>query len=273
MTLDLLRADIEQADGGLQRAQHGAGEDISHDRELHQILGVAAEIGAEVEHHALAAQGREEGGDRRAVDARQGPQHEFGDGHQRAGIAGGDDARRLARLHRVDGQAHARAATGAQRRRGLVVGGDDPVGVANLARLAQRPVAVEQRRYPPLIAEEEEAHIRESLARDIRAFDDHVGGPIAPHRVECNAKAGRLHRIWPPREGTDTTGLCSRRRGRNLPTVVVAAGGADVMRPLQLATIRAFDGFDGRQTMVRAPHVATGLRHLLLWNRHDVSLP
>ena len=61
-------------------------------RELHQIVGVAFDIGAEIEHHALAAPGREERRDRRPVDPRQRLQHELGHRHQRAGIAGGDDA-------------------------------------------------------------------------------------------------------------------------------------------------------------------------------------
>ena len=53
--LHLLGADVQQADGRLGQAQHGAREDLAHDRELDQVVGVAFDIGAEVEHHAFAA--------------------------------------------------------------------------------------------------------------------------------------------------------------------------------------------------------------------------
>src|SRR5579862_4904585 len=59
-----------------------------------------------------------------------------------------------------------------------------------------------------------------------------------------------------------------RVRRHDLPAVVVAAGRAHVMRALQLAAIRALDGFGRLQCVVRTPHVATRLRHFLLWNSH-----
>ncbi len=138
VALQLLGADIEQPDGRLQQAQHGAGEDVAHQRELHQVVGVALDIGAEIEHHALAAPRREEGGDRRPVDARQ---------RLAARTSPSPSARRYCRPRprsRPRPSATASIASrmleprpGAQRRRRLGVAGDDLVGVVDGgARLA-----------------------------------------------------------------------------------------------------------------------------------------
>src|SRR6516225_6506420 len=50
---------------------------------------------------------------------------------------------------------------------------------------------------------------------------------------------------------------------------VEAAMRAHRMRPLQLAAILALDIGHRRQRVMRAPHVAAGLRNLLLGNCHD----
>jgi hypothetical protein len=58
--------------------------------------------------------------------------------------------------------------------------------------------------------------------------------------------------------------LESRRRGRHhLASIVMAASGADMMRTLHLATIRAFDVARRLQMMMGATHVAARLRGLL----------
>ena len=66
LALDLLDADIEQADGrpldAEQRARHGR----AHDGEIDELVRVGADRGADVEHDALAAHGRPDRGDRRA---------------------------------------------------------------------------------------------------------------------------------------------------------------------------------------------------------------
>lgn len=65
--------------------------------------------------------------------------------------------------------------------------------------------------------------------------------------------------------GTVTvTRLASRRRCRHhFATIVMAASGADMMRTLHLAAIRAFDVARRLQMVVGAAHVATRLRGLL----------
>ena len=65
----------------------------------------------------------------------------------------------------------------------------------------------------------------------------------------------------------------SRRLGRcrnHLAPVVIAAGGAEVMRPPQLAAIRAFDVSGWLQRVVRTPHVAARLGGLFLRNGHGM---
>src|SRR5947209_3971658 len=47
------------------------------------------------------------------------------------------------------------------------------------------------------------------------------------------------------------------------------AGSTDMMRPLQLAAIRAFRIGGGAKGMMRTPHVAARGRGFLFWNSHD----
>jgi hypothetical protein len=107
MALHFLAADVEDADQRLGAAEDGAREDVAQRGKLHEVVGIAFNIGAEVEHHALAAQGREKAGDGRPMDARQRAQHELGDGQQCAGVARRHDASSLSALHSLAGQMHA----------------------------------------------------------------------------------------------------------------------------------------------------------------------
>ena len=88
VALLLLGADVEQADGGRGQSEHGAGEHVAHHRELDQVAGVALHVGAEVEHHHVAARRRADRGHRRAVDAGQRLEDDLGERQQRAGVAG-----------------------------------------------------------------------------------------------------------------------------------------------------------------------------------------
>ena len=61
--------------------------------------------------------------------------------------------------------------------------------------------------------------------------------------------------------------------GNNLAAIIVPARGADMMGPLQFATIGAFaTGLDS-QRMMRPPHIALGGRGLSFWNRHGENTP
>ena len=54
----------------------------------------------------------------------------------------------------------------------------------------------------------------------------------------------------------------------DLATVIMSAGGTDMVRPLQLSAIGAFGMGIGRERMMRAPHVPLGRRCFSFWNRH-----
>ena len=129
ISLQLFLADIQQPDGRLDQPQGRARKDVTHQRELHQIVGVAFDIGTEIEHDALAAPRREEGRDRRPVDAGHRFQHEFGDRHQRAGIAGRNDTVGASLRDRLDREPHARTSRRAQGHGRLCVIRDDFFGM------------------------------------------------------------------------------------------------------------------------------------------------
>jgi hypothetical protein len=77
----------------------------AHDRELHELVGRAVGVGAEVEHHGVAVRQapRHDGG---TADAGHHAEHEARSRQQRSRVARGDARRRLASLDEVDGDAH-----------------------------------------------------------------------------------------------------------------------------------------------------------------------
>jgi hypothetical protein len=184
MALDLLRADVEQADGRLGDAQYRAREDLAHDRELHQVLRVTLGVGAEVEEDRLAAPARHERGDRRALDARERAQHELGERHEGAGVAGGDGGRSLPLLHRVDRKPHAGRAALAQDL------GWPGVALDPLWRMLQRADAreprprLEHRLDLRLVPEEQKRELGMALARHVGAGDHNLRRMVAAHGIE-----------------------------------------------------------------------------------------
>ncbi len=60
--------------------------------------------------------------------------------------------------------------------------------------------------------------------------------------------------------------------GGDFTAVIMAAGGADMVRPLQLAAIRTFRIGFRAQGMVRTAHVALRRRGFSFWNRHGDNL-
>jgi hypothetical protein len=74
---------------------------------------------------------RQNGADRRAVDAGQHLEDEAGNGHQRAGIARRNTGIRLALLDQIDRDPHRRVFLGAQRQRRRLIHGDHFRGMAN----------------------------------------------------------------------------------------------------------------------------------------------
>ncbi len=129
-TLDLLDPDVEEADRRPleieQHPRHGA----AHGGERDEVLGIAADGGADIEHDRFAAQSRPQRRDRRAGDAGHRLEVESRHRHQGAGIAGRDHRIGLALLHGVDRHPHRRFPPAmAQRLAGLLVHLDGDVGV------------------------------------------------------------------------------------------------------------------------------------------------
>jgi hypothetical protein len=86
--------------------------------------GTAIDVGAQVEHVRVAGKRRQDGADRRPVDAGQHFQDKAGNRHQRAGIAGRNAGIRLALLDQIDGDPHRRVFLVAERQRWRLIHGD-----------------------------------------------------------------------------------------------------------------------------------------------------
>lgn len=69
--------------------------------------------------------------------------------------------------------------------------------------------------------------------------------------------------------GGGESAALSRVRRRNLPAVIMTAGGTNVVRALELAAIRAFQRLGRLQREMRAPHIAARLGDFLLRDGHN----
>src|ERR1700722_5787118 len=92
-----------------------------------------------------------------------------------------------------------------------------------------------------------------------------MSGALSPPMTSRAMVISRLKGVTGPVR-SDCRGSC------HFAPVIMAAGAADMVRPLQLAAIRAFGVGRGRQRMVRATHVATRLGGFLLGNGHRNEL-
>ncbi len=113
-------------------AVHRVVEGRAHDRELDQLLGVALDVGVDVQHRRDALHRRPAGHDRRALQVAAHAQDQLGDRHQGAGVAGRDAGGGLAGPDRLDGVPQAGALAPAHGLGGLLLHGDGLVGVAHL---------------------------------------------------------------------------------------------------------------------------------------------
>ena len=184
---------------GAVEAEQDLGEDAAHDGELGEVVGVAFEVGAEIEHHRLAARRRQERGQRRPVRAFAACA--WRTSRWRAARRCCRPTRRVSARpcgRRLDGQPHARLAAAAQREGRLVVGQHRILGRHDLERLGQALALVDQRLQPGRIAEQQERRAGIALARDVGAVHDDVGRVVAAHAVERQDDLARAHRDAPP---------------------------------------------------------------------------
>src|SRR6266481_4638563 len=91
-----------------------------------------------------------------------------------------------------------------------------------------------------------------------------MSGARSPPMASRAMMTRSLTRAEPARDGLRRL----RCRRHHFAPVVVAAGGAHMVRPLDLAAIRARDVAHGFERVMRPTHVATGLRCFLLRDCH-----
>ncbi len=186
----LLGADIEKSDARARDAKAVAGVGRAHQRVLHEVGGVGPDVGADIQHHVEAAGVARgpEAGDGGAVDAGQLAQPDHRQGHQRAGIAAADRARRLAAAHAFDRRPHRRALAVAHDLAGLVLHRHHAGGMADGA--ARRDVGAPREKLPQRVfgAVQDEVGVGIASGRLGEAVDHHRGTAIAAHRVDGNDK-------------------------------------------------------------------------------------
>jgi hypothetical protein len=120
------------------------------------MMRIAADGGAQIQHHRVAAHGRPNRRDRRAVDAGKHAQAKPRHRHQGAGVARGYRDVGLALLDGVDGKPHRRClAATAQRLARLVVHADGDVGMDDPRCRLQRRMLCELRFDQCAIAEQQ----------------------------------------------------------------------------------------------------------------------
>ena len=118
---------------GLRGVEDDARIDLAHDRELRQHLGIAIDVGADVDdHHRGAFEGREDRRQRGAVDAGHDALHHLGGGHDGAGVAGRNEAVRDAFAHQARRDTDGRVLFGADSLRGAVLHRDLLAGVMDV---------------------------------------------------------------------------------------------------------------------------------------------
>jgi hypothetical protein len=128
----------------------------------------------------------------------------------------------------------------------VVLAADRVLRVEHFGRRAQVRVVLERRLDPRLVAHQQELEAVVAAPRDRRALDHHPHAFIAAHRVDGDTR--KTHG-WIVRS---SAGLKPDRD--DLAPVVVAASRAQVVRALELATIRALvEGLD-LQGIVAAAH-------------------
>src|SRR5579872_543854 len=93
IALDFFLADGQQADARAAVAECRPVIDFAHDRELHQMLRLGIDVGADIEQHGDAALGiRERRSERDAIDGFQSPEQKSCHRHHSSGIASADQA-------------------------------------------------------------------------------------------------------------------------------------------------------------------------------------
>ena len=177
------------------------------------------------------------------------------------------------RRDRIDRQAHG-GLPAAQRRRRLHVVADDIGRMAHGARRARALMPAKQRRQRRLVTDQQKPRRGMTLGCNFQTLNDHIRGLVAPHGIhgqrERTGGTGGPSARRDPASGPDSAP--QRLPGCNhFAPVVMATMAADVVGPLQLATVGAFRMRLVRQRLVAAAHAGAGRGGLSLRYGHGTA--
>jgi hypothetical protein len=91
VALGFLLAHAHEAHARVGHVEHGGGVDLAHHRELLEVAGLAARVGAHVEHHRAAVHAGHDGGQGRPVHLLERAQRQLGDRPAGGGVARGEE--------------------------------------------------------------------------------------------------------------------------------------------------------------------------------------
>ena len=185
VALHVLGADIQQSDGRPEHAVRRTVKRLAHDGEFHQPLGVAVDVGADVQKGGHRPRGGDRGDQRRALQIGAHPQNQLGHRHQGAGVASRYRRDGLPLAQRLDGVPHRSALAASQRLGGFLVHTDDAVSVADLDPPGGNRVSRQGRGDGGLVAVQQEPHrARQSGDRADNRRDHHGRTVVAAHGVD-----------------------------------------------------------------------------------------
>ena len=175
--------------------QHIARVDVSHDGELDEVVGVAIDVGTDVEQDGRnALRGGQDGGEAWAMDSGEHSQDHLGGGHGGAGVSRGEEAGGRAIAHHAQAYAHGGVSLGADRLGCLVfhadpLGGVDDLDLRALASVADREAAAqgafEGGAKDGLGADQMHPHVKQACREDCPA-NLGFGGFVGTHCVYNN---------------------------------------------------------------------------------------
>ncbi len=133
-----------------------------------------------------AGEGGHDDGERGAIDAGQGAEDHFGGGHAGSGIAGGEEAGGALVLDHFEAEAHGAVALGADGVGGLLVHGDELVGVDDFDGEALAVEGVGELAAEDGLGSDEVDADLQGAAGENRASDFRLGGFVGAHGVESD---------------------------------------------------------------------------------------
>ena len=222
-------------------AEHLLGIDAAHQAELQEVPGLTVRVGAGIQHHHPAGgrEGRELGGNGGPVDPPNATELHMGGGHHGARVAGRDEPVGLAGAHELSTDDHGRILLAPDRLGARLLHRDDLGGVDHPDRpgrgrrsapgppLATRFAPRPQERLDALAAADEGDLQFWVPGCEERPCHDGVRRAVTAHRVN-----GDPHGL------TLSAGLFLLDR-ENLPAIIEAAGGADMVGQLGRVAARA----------------------------------